>query len=150
MMNHAISGSKIICPTRPTITGFGRCAISLKSCGLRVNPKSNISNVSIGRTINIAFMFLFASTLAQRYCFFMTYANKNRKIARFERFFLKEGDRLSRCCAPGRRLRRRSPRGKHAWSFCHRRCPSARGNPPGLARCAAGRWHGCQPLRVQR
>ena len=53
---HAIKGSKMIWPIRPTITGFGRWAINLKSCGLRVKPKSNISNVSIGSTINIAFI----------------------------------------------------------------------------------------------
>ena len=56
MIAQAISGNKMICPTNPTSTGFGRCAISLKSCGLSVSPKSNISNVSIGRTINIAFI----------------------------------------------------------------------------------------------
>ena len=53
---HAIKGNKMIWPIRPTITGFGRWAINLKSCGLRVKPKSNISNVSIGSTINIAFI----------------------------------------------------------------------------------------------
>ena len=56
MMSHAIKGSKMIWPIRPTSTGFGRWAINLKSCGLRVKPKSNISNVSIGSTINIAFI----------------------------------------------------------------------------------------------
>ena len=38
-------------------------------------------------------------------------------------------------------LHHKLPINKHAWSFCHRRCPSARGNPLGLARSWSGRSH---------
>ena len=55
---HAMSGSRIICPTKPIITGFGRSAISEKSAGLSAKPKSNIKSVSIGSTIKIVFMLL--------------------------------------------------------------------------------------------
>jgi hypothetical protein len=52
----AIKGSRMIWPTSPTSTGMGRCAMSRKSCGRSVSPKSNIRTVSIGSTINIAFI----------------------------------------------------------------------------------------------
>ena len=48
--------SRMICPTKPIITGFGRSAISLKSAGLSAKPKSNISSVSIGSTIKMVFI----------------------------------------------------------------------------------------------
>ena len=56
MMPQAINGSRIIWPIRPTSTGLGRCAMSWKSCGLSVKPKSNIRIVKIGKTITIAFI----------------------------------------------------------------------------------------------
>ena len=58
MIVHAMRGNKIICPTKPIITGFGRSAISLKSAGLSANPKSNINSVSIGSTIKMVFISL--------------------------------------------------------------------------------------------
>jgi hypothetical protein len=67
------------------ITGLGRCAISRKSCGLRVNPKSNISSVNIGNTINI--VFIVVQILVQRYKKKCIDANKNEKCARLSAFF---------------------------------------------------------------
>ena len=73
MMSHATSGSRIICPKRPINTGFGRVATNLKSAGLSTNPKSNISKVNIGSTINIVFityLLYWASTFTNDYlCF---------------------------------------------------------------------------------
>ena len=57
-MSHAMRGNRTIWPTSPTSTGTGRCAMSRKSCGRSVSPKSNIRTVSIGSTINIAFISL--------------------------------------------------------------------------------------------
>ena len=52
----AINGSRIICPTNPISTGLGRSAISRKSAGLSVKPKSNIMSVNIGSTMKMVFI----------------------------------------------------------------------------------------------
>ena len=53
---NAVRGSIMSCPARPIKTGAGLLTNALKSAGARVRPRSNISTVSIGRTIRTGFM----------------------------------------------------------------------------------------------
>ena len=55
-MIKAMSGRNNICPTIPAMTGFGRVRKALKSSRFIVNPNSNINRVSMGSTIQTAFM----------------------------------------------------------------------------------------------
>ncbi len=57
-ISHANKGSKIIWPIRPASTGLGLVLNSLKSSSFRFSPSSNISNVKMGNTIQIVFIFL--------------------------------------------------------------------------------------------
>ena len=53
----AMIGRMMSCPNMPVSIALGRLAISTKSEGWSVRPSSNISNVSIGKTIRMLFIF---------------------------------------------------------------------------------------------
>jgi hypothetical protein len=53
--HQAIAGSKMSWPKRPVSMAPGRLAMSTKSEGLRVSPRSNIRSVRMGRTMRIEF-----------------------------------------------------------------------------------------------
>jgi hypothetical protein len=53
--HHAITGSRMSCTKRPVSIAPGRLAISTKSEGFSVSPRSNIRSVRIGRTMRMEF-----------------------------------------------------------------------------------------------
>ena len=70
----AIIGSKTSCPNSATAIGQGCLKTLPKSSNLRVRPRSNISSVRMGSTIQIVFMFtLFFG--AQRYKILILHSN---------------------------------------------------------------------------